>query len=142
MIYFFEKNLDFKTSKADLKKPFQFATYCTHFMLQSDRFRGNGVSIQPCSCQSFYGVLWIKAVKSFEVWSNEGTCIISFVFLTVNLMLINILFFEISSVQTLNSWLKKQTHNQLSCLDLLITNKGDFLTSVYCKKCSIRLYTM
>lgn len=32
LIYFFEKNLDFKISKAGLKKPFQFATYCTHFM--------------------------------------------------------------------------------------------------------------
>ena len=37
---------------------------------------------------------------------------------------------------------EKQTENQLSFLDLLITSNGDdFLTSVYCKKNSIGLYT-
>ena len=38
---------------------------------------------------------------------------------------------------------EKQTHNQLSFLDLLITNSEDnFLTSVYRKKQSIRLHTI
>ena len=67
---------------------------------------------------------------------------ISFVFLTVNLMLINFLFFLNQRHPKIKFTIEKQTENQLSFLDLLITSNGNnFQTSVYRKKDSIGLYT-
>ena len=60
---------------------------------------------------------------------------ISFVFLTVNLMLTNFLLFLNQQHPKLTFTIEKQTENQLSFLDLLITSNGNnFLTSVYRKK--------
>ena len=66
---------------------------------------------------------------------------ISFVFLTVNPALINFFFLN-QQLPKIKFTIVKQTENQLSFLNLLITSIGDnFLTSVYQKKHSIGLYT-
>ena len=67
---------------------------------------------------------------------------ISFVFLTVNLRLTNFLLFLNQQHPKLTFTIEKQTENQLSFLDLLITSTGNnFLTLVYRKKHCIGLYT-
>ena len=67
---------------------------------------------------------------------------ISFVFLTVNLMLINFFVFLNQRHPKIKFTIEKQTENQLSFLDLLITSNGNnFQTSDYWKKHSIGLYT-
>ena len=65
---------------------------------------------------------------------------ILFVFLTVNLTLINVFAFLNQRHTKIKFTIEKQTENQLSLLDLLITFNGDnFLTSVYRKKHPIGL---
>ena len=78
----------------------------------------------------------------FNRKSKKGIWVISVVKRTMNLMLINFCFSK-STAHHYKFTIEKQTHNQLSILDLLITNNGDnCLTSVYRKKDSIGLYTI
>ena len=81
-------------------------------------------------------------LKNVNYFYTVGMWMISFVFLTVNLMLINFLFFLNQRHPKIKFTIEKQTENQLSFLDLLITSNGNnFQTSVYRKNDSIGLYT-
>ena len=146
----FEKNPGFKISKADLKKLFQFATSGTHFMFEGKFYdQIDGVTMRsplgPALANLFRRYHEKKWLQSFEecesilyckyvddiicLFNSESGTDKCFVFLNQQLPKIKFT-------------IVKQTENQLSFLNLLITSIGDnFLTSVYQKKHSIGLYT-
>ena len=146
----FEKNTAFKISKADLKKLFQFATPGTHFMSEGkfyDQIDGvaMGSPLGPVLANLFMGYHEQKWLESFE----ECELILHGRYLDEIICLFNsesdadkFFVFLNQRHPKIKFAIEKQTKNQLSFLDLLITCNGDnFLTSVYRKKHSIGLYT-
>ena len=146
----FEKNTGFKISKADLKKLFQLAISGTHFMFEGKFYDqincvAMGSPLGPVLANLFMGYHEQKWLESFEesefilyrryvddiicLFNSESDADKFFAFLNQRHPKIKFIT-------------KKQTENQLSFLDLLITCNGDnFLTSVYRIKHSISLYT-
>ena len=146
----FEKNTGFKISKADLKKLFQFANSGTHLMFEGKFYdQRDSVAMRsqlgPALANLFRRYHEQKWLQSFEecelilyrkcvddiicLFNSESGADKLFVFLNQQLPKIKFT-------------IVKQTENQLSFLNLLITsNGGNFLTSVYQKKHFIGLYT-
>ena len=146
----FEKNPGFKISKADLRKLFQFATSGVHFMFQGKFYDqvdsvAMGSPLGPVLANLFMGYHAQKWLQSFEecelvlyrryvddiicLFNSESDADKFFVFLN-------------QRHPKIKFTIEKQTENQLSFLDLLITSNGNnFQTSDYWKKHSIGLYT-
>ena len=139
----FEKNTGFKISKADLKKLFQFATSGTHFMFEGkfyDQIDGvaMGSPLGPVLVNLFMGYHEQKWLQSFEECElilyrrcvNDITC-----FFNSESYADKCFTFLNQRHTKIKLTIEKQTENQLSLLDLLITFNGDnFLTSVFRKK--------
>ena len=129
----FEKNPGFKISKADLRKLFQFAASGTHFMFEGkfyDQIDGvaMGSPLGPVLANLFMGYHEQKWLQSFEEcelvlyrrYVDDIICLFNcesdadkfFVFLN-------------QRHPKIKFTIEKQTENQLSFLDLLITSNGN-----------------
>ena len=138
-----KKNLGFKISKEDLKKLFQFVASGTHFMFESkfdDLIDGVAMEspLDPILFNLFMGYHEQKWLQSFEECElilyrrcvNDITC-----FFNSESYADKCFTFLNQRHTKIKLTIEKQTENQLSLLDLLITFNGDnFLTSVFRKK--------
>ena len=140
MIYFLKKKPGFKISKPDLKVLFQFATSGTHLMFEGNFYdQMDGVATgSPLSCvpanlfMAYHEQKWLQSFRECELilyhkyvediiclYNSESDTDKFFVFLNQRHPKIKLT-------------IEKQTENQFSFLDLLITSNGDnFVTSVY-----------
>ena len=129
---------------------FQFATSGTHFMFEGKSYdQIDGVSMgSPMSpvltnlFMGYYEQKWLQRFEEYELilycrYVDDIICLFN-----SESDADNVFVFLNQQHPKTKFTIEKQTENQLSFLDLLVTGNGDnFLTSVYRRKHSIGLYT-
>ena len=146
----FNHNLGLNITKAELKKLFEFTTSVTYFLFQGtfyDQIDGvaMGSPIGPVLANLFIGyyeTLWLNSFRECEMilyrrYVDDIICLF-------NCESDADKFFEFLNTQhpNIKFTFEKQVNEQISFLDVLVTNDGDqFYTSVFRKKTAIGLFT-
>ena len=142
----FEHNPDFKITKNELKKLFDFATSGTHYGSFYDQIDGvaMGSPLGPVLANLFMGhheTNWLQVFKDCEIilYRRYVGDIISLINSESDAK-----FYEFLNKQhpNIKFTFEKLQNNRISFLDILIKNNGEnFSTTIFCKTTAIGLFT-